>query len=204
MIGMTYLAGCQTTGSENTLIGGGLGAVIGAGAATLLGGSDRKNALIGAGVGLLAGAAVGNYLDNQEADLKKKLAGTGATVQNDGSKLLVTLPANVTFATDSATIQPQFHAALTKFSGTLNQYPQSYINVIGHTDSTGSESYNQKLSETRAQSVGQFLINNQVMNARIKTTGMGKAMPIAENATPAGRQANRRVEVEILPAVQGS
>ncbi|HLS18915.1 MAG TPA: OmpA family protein, partial [Paracoccaceae bacterium] len=116
--------------------------------------------------------------------------------------LLVTLPSQVTFATDQATIQPQFYGALNNVAQTLQQYPSSYVDVIGHTDSTGAADYNQRLSERRASSVAQYLTSRGVSPARIKSYGMGMTQPIASNSDAAGRQANRRVEILITPATQ--
>ncbi len=205
---VTAMAGCQTApqtlqDNKRTAIGAGVGAAAGAALGTLVGGNDRRNALVGAGIGLLAGAAVGQYLDQQQRDLEASLAGTGAEVDRQGDQLLVTLPSQVTFATDQATIQPQFYPALNNVAQTLQQYPQSYIDVVGHTDSTGETAYNQRLSEARANSVAQYLISRGVSPARIQAYGMGETRPVASNDTPSGRQANRRVELLITPATQG-
>lgn len=197
------LVGCQTVqDNQNTAIGAGLGAAAGAALGTLVGGNDRRNALVGAGIGLLAGAAVGQYLDQQERDLRNNLAGTGAEVERQGDQLLVNLPSSITFATDSATIQPQFQSSLDRVSQTLNQYPESYIDVIGHTDSQGSEQYNQALSDRRAVAVGNYLSSRGVAQARLVAYGRGELEPVATNATSEGRAANRRVELRITPATQ--
>lgn len=201
------LAGCaQQPGDRGVTqrqgTGALLGAALGAAAGTLVGGDDRRNALVGAGIGLIAGAAVGTYLDEQERALNEDLAGTGADVERVGDSLLVTLPEGVTFATDSAEIQPRFSRPLTQVAQTLNAYPESYIDIVGHTDSTGSEAYNQKLSEARAQAVRRALVQRSVSPARLVAYGYGETQPIASNATPEGRAANRRVEILITPAVQ--
>ncbi|MEM6624752.1 MAG: OmpA family protein [Pseudomonadota bacterium] len=198
------LVGCQTVqDNQNTAIGAGLGAAAGAALGTLVGGNDRRNALVGAGIGLLAGAAVGQYLDQQERDLKSNLAGTGAQVERQGDQLLVSLPSSITFATGSAQIQPQFQASLDQVAGTFNQYPQSFIDVIGHTDSQGSLDFNQGLSEQRAGAVTSYLAARGVDRARLVAIGMGETAPVATNATADGRAANRRVELRITPATQG-
>ena len=195
------LAGCTAVEQNpRTAAGAGIGALGGAAAGTLFGGNDRRNALIGAGIGMLAGAAVGQYLDQQQRQLEQQLAGTGARVTRQGDQLLVNFPANITFATDSAQIRPEFYPVLNDVAGTLQRYPQSYIDVVGHTDSTGSTQYNQQLSEQRAQAVANFLRTRGVTPARIAAYGMGETQPVATNATPAGRQANRRVELRIIPA----
>lgn len=201
------LAGCQTApdvvrDNQRTAIGAGVGAAAGAALGTLVGGNDRRNALIGAGIGLLAGGAVGQYLDQQQRDLEAGLAGTGAEVERQGDQLLVTMPSQVTFATDSSQIQPQFYSALNNVAATLQQYPSSYIDVVGHTDATGEAAYNQRLSEMRARAVADYLISRGVNPARIAAYGQGESQPVATNETEAGRQANRRVELLITPATQ--
>lgn len=198
------IAGCQTVqDNPNTAGGAIIGALAGAATGALVTKHDRKGALIGAGVGLLAGAAVGQYLDRQQRELEANLAGTGAQVTRDGDALLVNFPSQITFATDSATIRPEFYATLDSVAGTLNRYPQSFLDVIGHTDSTGSEQHNQALSERRASSVANHLRSRGVEPARIVSYGVGETQPIATNDTPEGRQQNRRVELRITPATQG-
>ena len=198
------LVGCQTVqNNQNTAIGAVAGAAIGAAAGTLVGGNDRRNALIGAGIGLLAGAAVGQYLDQQQRDLEASLAGTGAEVERQGDQLLVTMPSQITFATDSSQIQPQFYNALDDVAATFNKYPESYIDVIGHTDSRGSDAYNQALSERRAGSVASYLSNRGVNQARLAAFGQGESQPVSTNDTAQGRASNRRVELRITPATQG-
>jgi outer membrane protein OmpA-like peptidoglycan-associated protein len=200
----SMLVGCQTVrDNPNTAGGAIIGALGGAAIGAILPGSSRTNALIGAGVGLLAGAAVGQYMDNQERELRAELAGTGANVYRDGDSLVVNFPSNVTFAVDSARIQPGFYRTLDDVSATLNRYPQSYLDIVGHTDSTGSEAYNQSLSERRAGSVSNYFRSRGVVPARIASYGMGETQPIASNADGYGRQQNRRVELRITPATQG-
>ncbi len=200
----SLFVGCQTVRDNPNTTGGALiGALGGAAIGTLFGGDDRRNALIGAGVGLLAGAAVGRYLDDQERDLLRSVEGSGAEVYRDGDTLMVSFPANVTFDIDSAAIRPGFYHTLDDVSATLNRYPQSYLDVIGHTDSTGSDAYNQALSERRAGSVSNHFRSRGVEPARIAAYGMGETQPIASNATVSGRQENRRVELQVTPATQG-
>ena len=188
--------------NQRALIGTATGAAVGAGIGALAGDDDRRNALIGAGIGALAGGAVGTYLDRQQRALEQDLAGTGAEVERVGNELLVTLPSNVTFATDSAQIQSQFYPALNQVAATLNQYPESYLDIIGHTDSTGTDEYNQALSERRAASVANYFRSQGVLPQRLAAYGMGESEPVASNATPEGRQANRRVELRIVPLTQ--
>ncbi|MGR3716473.1 MAG: OmpA family protein [Thermohalobaculum sp.] len=201
----SMLVGCAENVRNNPNTAGGaiIGALGGAAIGTLFGGSDRRNALIGAGIGMLAGAAVGQYMDRQERELRADLAGTGAVVNRDGDSLLVSFPANVTFGVDSAAIRPGFYRTLDDVSGTLNRYPQSYLDVVGHTDSTGSEAYNQALSERRAGSVSNYFRSRGVEPARIASYGMGETQPVASNADSYGRQQNRRVELRITPATRG-
>lgn len=192
------IQGCQSPG-QNTLAGAGLGALGGAAVGTLAGGNDTRNALIGAGIGALAGGAIGNYFDQQEATLRQNLQGSQVDVQRQGDVLLLNMPGGVTFQTGSAQISPQFYGTLNQIAATLNQYPQTLIEVAGHTDSTGDAAFNQQLSEERARAVGNYLIQQGVLPARIYTVGYGETRPVADNATPQGRQANRRVEMVIRP-----
>lgn len=196
---ISLLAACNADGTvrQNTVGGAAIGALAGAGVGALLG--NRKGALIGAGVGAIAGAGVGNYLDEQQAQLDRDLAGTGATVTNTGDAILVNLPAGITFPTGSAAIQPQFFEPLSKVANTLVTYESSLIDVIGHTDDTGSDAFNQKLSEDRARSVADYILARGVIQERIISYGRGETQPIETNATPEGRAANRRVELKITP-----
>ena len=199
----SLLAGCQTVrDNPNTAGGAVLGGLLGAATGALVTKHDRKGALIGAGIGMLAGAAVGQYLDQQERDLQAQLAGTGADVRRDGEGLVVTFPANLTFATDSSEIRPGFYRTLDDVSMTLNQYPESYLDIVGHTDSTGSDAYNQALSERRANAVANYFRSRGVAPQRIAAYGMGETQPVASNATDYSRAANRRVELRIIPATR--
>lgn len=195
------LVGCAE--NRNTGIGAATGAAVGAATGLLVGGNDRRNALVGAGIGLLAGAAVGQYLDQQQRELEADLAGTGAEVERQGDQLLVNMPSQITFDTDKTNIKPEFNYALDQVASTFNKYPQSYIDVVGHTDSQGSDAYNQGLSERRAASVSNALANRGVNAARLAQFGMGETQPVATNDTAEGRAANRRVELRITPATEG-
>jgi len=146
---------------------------------------------------------LGAQLDKQERALKGQLAGTGATVQNTGQALNVTLPEAITFATNSSTVNPSFIGPLQQLAGNLNQFPNSVVSVVGHTDNTGGVAFNQQLSEQRAQSVAAILIGNGVNAGRISTRGEGEFSPIASNSSAAGRQQNRRVVVTITPTQGG-
>lgn len=208
--GMTVLvAGCETldpyTGESKTsaatkgaLIGAVSGAVIG-----LASGDDsverRQRALIGAGVGALAGGSIGYYMDRQEAKLRAELQGTGVGVYRDGDNITLLMPGNITFATNSADLSPQFFDVLNSVAKVLTEFDKTVIEVAGHTDSTGSDAYNQTLSERRATSVATYLRSQQINPNRMITVGLGESMPVADNATEAGRQQNRRVELTMVP-----
>ena len=192
----------QRTISKTALggIGGALGGYL---LGDIVGGrNDRTEKLLGAGIGGLAGAGVGAYMDKQERDLRARTAGTDVQVIRQGDDLLLNIPSGITFAYDSATVQPQFQRTLDQVASTLGQYNQTYIDVYGHTDSTGSDTYNQALSQRRATAVADYLSGHGVQAARIGTRGYGKTQPIASNHTDAGRAANRRVEVKIVPITQ--
>ncbi len=181
-------------------IGGALGGYL---LGDIIGGrNDRTAKILGAGLGGLAGAGVGYYMDEQEKKLREQTAGTGIDVTRDGDNLILNMPSNVTFPVDSAAIQPEFQQTLGSVADTLSQYEKSYIDVYGHTDSTGSDAYNQSLSERRASSVANYLGNSGVQLARIETRGFGESQPIATNSTEEGRAANRRVELKIVPIRQ--
>ena len=181
-------------------IGGALGGYL---LGDLVGGRrDRTEKILGAGIGGLAGAGIGAYMDKQERELRARTAGTDVQVTREGDNLVLNIPSGITFAYDSAEVQPQFQRTLDQVAGTLSEYNQTYIDVYGHTDSTGSDAYNQGLSERRATAVADYLSGRGVQTARIGTRGFGKTQPIASNDTDAGRAANRRVEVKIVPITQ--
>ncbi len=188
---------------SKTAIGGIGGALGGYLLGDLVGGRrDRTEKILGAGIGGLAGAGIGAYMDKQERDLRARTAGTDVQVTREGDNLVLNIPSGITFAYDSADVQPQFKRTLDQVADTLAQYNQTYIDVYGHTDSTGSDAYNQTLSERRATSVADYLAGRGVQAARIGTRGFGESQPIASNDTDAGRAANRRVEVKIVPISQ--
>lgn len=204
-----FVSGCQTldayTREEKTskaakgaMIGAAAGAVVG-----LISGDDaverRQHALILAGVGALAGGAIGHYQDRQEAALRAELEGTGVSVTRIGDNITLNMPGNVTFATDSSDLSPAFFDVLNSVGKVLGEFEQTVVEVAGHTDSTGSESYNQSLSERRATSVASYLKSQDVLSERLITLGMGELRPVADNSTSAGRQANRRVEITMVP-----
>ncbi|QJB70732.1 OmpA family protein [Parasphingorhabdus halotolerans] len=183
---------------------GGVGGVVGGYLlGDVLGGrNDRTAKIVGAGLGGLAGAGIGYYMDQQEKKLREQTAGTGIDVTREGDNLILNMPSNVTFAVDSSAIQPNFQTTLGSVANTLSQYEKSYVDVLGHTDSTGTDAYNQALSERRAESVANFLSNSGVQRARLATKGYGESQPIATNTTEEGRAANRRVEIKIVPITE--
>ena len=206
---MLALAGCKTldpfTGEEQmsktgkgALIGAAVGAVAG-----LASGDDavdrRQRAMIGAGIGALAGGAVGHYMDRQEAELRAELEGTGVGVTRIGDNITLNMPGNVTFATDSSDLNPAFFDVLKSVSKVLKEYEQTVVEVAGHTDSTGSDEYNQALSERRSSTVSQYLNSRGIKNQRLIAIGMGEELPVADNSTETGRQLNRRVEITMVP-----
>ncbi|MCF2514686.1 OmpA family protein [Sphingomonas sp. G124] len=169
----------------------------------LVGGSHDRNAkMIGAGIGAIAGGAVGNYMDRQEAELRRQTAGTGVDVIRTGDELVLRMPAGITFPVDSYALQPGVQGTLNEVARTLASYNQTYIDVLGHTDSTGSDAYNQALSERRAQSVADYLASGGVARARMGIRGYGESQPIASNDTEEGRAQNRRVEIKVVPVTQ--
>jgi outer membrane protein OmpA-like peptidoglycan-associated protein len=183
-----------------------IGGVGGAAAGYLLGGliGGKTGRIVGAGIGGVAGAAVGYTMDKQIKELKETTEGSGVEVTQtpDGDSILVNLPDGVTFAVDSTEISPGFRTTLDQISNSLVQYPNSLIDVMGHTDSTGSDAYNEDLSKRRADAVAGYLTMRGVSRARIETIGYGERYPIADNATAEGRARNRRVEIRITPISQ--
>lgn len=207
------VAGCKTldpyTGEEkisNTTKGALIGAAAGA-AVGLMSGDDaverRQRALIGAGVGALAGGSVGYYMDRQEEKLRAELRGTGVSVTRIGDNITLNMPGNVTFATDSSDLRPAFFDVLNSVSTVLTEFDQTVVEVAGHTDSSGSESYNQNLSERRAGTVAQYLQTQGIVGQRLITIGMGELQPFADNGSDSGKQANRRVEITMVPVTAG-
>jgi outer membrane protein OmpA-like peptidoglycan-associated protein len=205
VLGVALLAGCTTdptTGQRrlsNLGKGAGIGAAVGAGTGTLFGGNDAANAGWGALAGGAVGAAIGAYMDHQERAMRQSLEGTGIEVQRTGQNTLnLTMPSNITFAFDSANLTPQAQGALDSVAQVLNQYPDTTLNVTGHTDDIGSDSYNQTLSERRANSVGGYLIGHGVNASRLREQGVGERQPKYPNTDEANRSQNRRVEVAIM------
>jgi outer membrane protein OmpA-like peptidoglycan-associated protein len=195
---------CQTidpyTGEQKTsdaTKGAGIGAAGGAVVGAILGG--RKGALVGAGIGALAGGLVGDYMDREEARLRAQLQGTGVSVTRVGDTVILNMPGNVTFDTDSADISSSFYSVLDSVGLVINEFEQTYVDVIGHTDNTGTPEHNQQLSVRRADSVARYLESQKVLPQRIVTSGQGQNNPIADNDSVEGRALNRRVEIHLTP-----
>jgi outer membrane protein OmpA-like peptidoglycan-associated protein len=184
-------------------IGGIGGAVGGYLLGDLVGGRrDRTEKILGAGIGGLAGAGIGAYMDRQEQELRRRTAGTDVQVIRQGDDLILNIPSGINFAYNSAEVQPQFQRTLDQVAGTLAEYNQTYLDVYGHTDATGSDAYNQTLSQRRATAVADYLSSRGVQPVRLGTRGFGEGQPVASNDTEEGRAANRRVEIKIVPVSQ--
>lgn len=204
------LAGCVTdpeTGNRTiskAAIGGIGGALAGYLAGDLIGGRrDRTEKIVGAGIGAVAGAGIGYYMDEQERKLRERTAGTGVDVVRDGDQLILNMPGDVTFDYNRDNVKPAFYSSLDSIASTLAEYPSTYIDVYGHTDSTGSTSYNQDLSVRRAVSVQNYLANKGVQRARIAATGYGEtALKCSPEQSETDYQCNRRVEIRIAPVTQ--
>ena len=188
------------SGMSKTAKYGGLGALAGALAGAAIDHNNRgKGALIGAVVAGAGAAGYGYYADQQEKKLRESMANTGVEVQRQGDQIKLIMPGNITFATNSDAISSSFYQPLNNLANSFRQYNQNSIEVVGHTDSTGSYSYNMELSQRRAQSVADYLLAQGVDPSRLSTRGMGPDQPVASNATAEGRAQNRRVEVILRP-----
>ncbi len=203
------LAGCsffQTKTGKGAAIGTAGGAAAGAVVGQAVS-HDTKGTLIGAAIGAavggLGGAGVGRMMDNQERDMRKALASSeAAAVSREGNLLAVTFKGDVTFDTNSTVVRPGLISEIDRVAGVLNQYPTTLVRVEGHTDSKGSDAYNMDLSNRRANAVKSLLVQRGIADSRIDVVGYGETMPVATNATEAGRQKNRRVEIKIAPPKQ--
>lgn len=209
LIGSLLIAGCASDGSmSKTQIGAITGAIGGAILGKQVGGKDRQSTAIGAVLGGLAGAGVGHYMDKQQRELEDKLAQERASKQIAIERLQnniirVNLDSAATFKSGKADLNPSFDQSLTKLAQSLGSNNQTVVHVIGYTDNVGSDDFNLRLSEQRAQSVQQFLIAKGVASDRTRTQGLGKNHPTADNSTESGRRQNRRVEIYLKPIIQG-
>lgn len=185
-------------GCTSQLKGTGIGAAVGAGVGTLIGnqyGSKTKGAIIGAAVGGTAGNLIGRYMDKQAAEMK---AIEGAKVERNGEHIRLTFDSGILFATNKSDLQSAAVANVSKLAGILNSYPDTKIIIEGHTDATGSDSYNQTLSEKRAASVAAQLVSSGISSSRYQTIGYGETVPVASNDTEDGKRLNRRVEIIVV------
>lgn len=192
--------------NKRSKIGAAIGAVVGGIAGHQADG--KKGKYVGAVVGAIAGAAVGNYMDEQHAELQKQLAEEAARnelqiIELPGDALKIGLASEVSFDVGKHDIKPSAMPTYQKIGNILQSYDKTVIHVIGHTDSSGSDEYNQALSERRASSVGNALIAQGVVNSRVRLEGRGEREPIADNSTADGRTRNRRVDIVIKPIVEG-
>ena len=208
------LAACSTTNpytnqqqlsntAGGTIVGAGSGAVLGAIVGTATGTDPRVAALLGAGIGGITGAAIGSYMDQQEAELRAQLQGTGVSVTRVGQQIILNMPSNITFAVDSATVQPGFSETLISVGLVLKKFNKTIVDVYGHTDDTGSDAHNQDLSQRRAVAVATILANQGIDQRRFYIEGKGETDPIASNSNETGRSQNRRVEIQISPIQKG-
>ena len=195
------LSGCTTdpnTGQQRlnkTAIGTLAGAAGGAAISKATGGDKTgRDAAIGAALG----AGVGYYMERQAKQLEQQMAGTGVTVTpNPNGNIDLVMPGNITFAFDSASLNPSFRPTLDKLAATMNEYNQNTVTIAGHTDSVGNPSYNMNLSRDRANSVRNYLVSRGVASNRINVLAYGQTRPIADNNSDYGRQQNRRVELTV-------
>jgi outer membrane protein OmpA-like peptidoglycan-associated protein len=203
------LTACTTnpyTGEQQVskgLLGAGTGAAVGAAAGALIGATTsvktRKATLIGAGIGALAGGGVGVYMDNQEAKLRQRLQNSGVSVTRVGDSIVLNMPSNITFDTDASAVKPDFYDTLNSVAIVFQEFDKTLIDVVGHTDSDGSDDYNYDLSRQRAASVARYMSSQDLDPNRFSVEGRGEREPIASNASSSGKQKNRRVEITIQP-----
>lgn len=199
---LSFLSACAIdpyTGESkvsNTAWGTGIGAAAGAGIGALVGG--EKGALIGAGVGAVSGAGVGGYMDLQARKLRQELEGTGVRVAKNGNNIVLIMPGNITFDTNKANIKSNFKPVLDSVAKVINEFDKTKVQVTGYTDNTGTAAINNKLSAERANAVATYLRLRGVASGRIYAAGLGSSNPIASNATAAGREQNRRVEISLI------
>ncbi len=189
---VALLAGCASwskTG-QGAAIGGAAGAVLG----TAVSKDNTKGAVVGGAIGAVAGGIIGNYLDKQAKELE---AVKGAEVERQGDELKITFSEKILFDINSSTLKSASQSQLDQVADVLNRYPDTDILVMGHTDATGTEEYNQKLSERRATAVTYYIEGRGVADSRVRAKGFGESAPVADNATEEGRAQNRRVEFSI-------
>ena len=193
-----YSANPNQRTKEGALTGAAIGA--GLGILTGQGGKDKLDrAVVGGAIGAAAGGLIGHNLDRQAAELQAELNDSRIRVVNEGNQLRVVMPNGILFATDSASVQGSIQNDLYTVADNLNRYPNTRVEVVGHTDNTGSAAYNQDLSERRAGAVAAILRSAGVSGGRIASYGRGESAPVASNLTADGQAQNRRVEILIIP-----
>lgn len=202
-VSAALLAGCgpngeMTRAEQGAIIGAIGGAVVGKNT----GDKDKGHTVAGAVVGGLAGAAIGNYMDQQEAALRQQLQGTGVQVQRQDNNIVLTMPDAITFDFGRADVKPQFYGVLNNLANTLNQFPDTRIQIAGHTDNVGSDASNLQLSQQRANGVRAYLASTGVAAQRMQAVGYGESRPVADNSSDYGRAQNRRVEITLIPVQQ--
>ena len=207
---MMLTSGCTTfdayTGEEKTsktAIGAGIGASVGAVVAYATNKDEksgtRNRRILAAAGGGLVGGGIGYYMDAQEAKLRKQLRGSGVSVERVGDNINLIMPGNITFSSGRAAIASDFYDVLNSVVVVLKEYDSTLVVVSGHTDSDGSEGFNQALSEQRARSVSNYLQSQGINSVRLDAVGFGESQPVATNSTAAGKELNRRVEITLLP-----
>ncbi len=206
LITASLLSGCSTvdpyTGDRKTSQAtqrGAIGAITGAVLGAVVSGGSRNGAVKGAAAGALIGAGVGHYMDQQESELRARLAETGVGIEREANNIRLIMPSNITFDVDRYDIKSDFYRTLEDVALVLREYNKTFINVYGHTDATGGAEYNQVLSEKRANAVADFLSANGINNNRLATYGYGEQYPLVTNDSIEGRATNRRVEIELQP-----
>ncbi len=190
-----FISGC---GASNTVKGGVIGGVSGGVVGGVVGhqlGNTALGAIIGAVVGGTAGALIGNHMDKEAEEMQRELE--NAKVERVGEGIAITFDSGILFGFDSATLQPEAKTNIKKLADILKKYPDSNILITGHTDSDGTENYNQTLSEKRAKSVSDYAMLQGISTSRLQTIGLGETEPIASNDTDYGKSQNRRVEIAI-------
>lgn len=200
------VAGCQSLNpytdepeTSKTTKGAVIGTAAGAAVGAILTGGSRRGILLGAGIGALVGGGVGHYMDKQAEELRHELRNTGVSVTRHEDSIILNMPGNITFATDSSDVTANFYPVLNSVAIVLDKYDSTYVDVQGFTDSTGRADYNQNLSEKRASSVSAYIVGQNVQQERMVVTGLGEQYPIASNETAEGRALNRRVQIVLTP-----
>ena len=216
IVSLSFLSGCETfdpytgeTKTSSTAKGAGIGAGIGAGLGYRANKDEssktrKRKMLQAAGIGAIAGGGIGYYMDSQEAKLRKTLRDSGVSVERDGDNINLIMPGNITFVTAGHDLNADFFEVLDSVIIVLQEFDKTIIVSAGHTDSRGSEAYNQALSERRANTVAKYLLSKGIVEARIESVGFGEGTPIADNSTDEGRSLNRRVELSLIPITEDS